>query len=295
MLFSSSSSPRLHAAIDWSKGYESLDKEFQQIVADAKAGRGVADKLFKVWRRKDGRELWLLVHIEVQAQVERRFGRRMFRYNIRCFELYDRRVISLAILCDENADWRPKGFAYGGWGSRTGIRFPTAKLLDYAGREAELDASLNPVAQVVRAHLEARATKDTPENRGNAKLRLVKNLYDRNWSPDDVRTLFRVIDWLMELPAELQEEFRNDLHHFEEERRVPYLSSIERLAKQERRELGAREELIGMIQAQLKARFGTPGSRLMAKVRTIHELTRLRSLVQEMIKAESLQAIRDLL
>ena len=31
--------PDLHDAIDWSKGYESLDKEFQQIVADARAGR----------------------------------------------------------------------------------------------------------------------------------------------------------------------------------------------------------------------------------------------------------------
>jgi hypothetical protein len=118
--------PDLHDAIDWSKGYESLDKEFQQIVADAKAGRGLADKLFKVWRR-DGRELWLLVHVEVQGRVERRFGRRMFRYNIRCFELYDRRVVSLAILCDDAPDWRPKGFAYGGWGSRTGIRFPTGQ------------------------------------------------------------------------------------------------------------------------------------------------------------------------
>src|SRR5438477_12502878 len=93
--------PRLHDGLDWEKGYESLDKEFQQIVADAKAGRGLADKLFKVWRR-DGRELWLLVHVEVQGRVERRFGRRMFRYNIRCFELYDRRVVSLAILSDDD-------------------------------------------------------------------------------------------------------------------------------------------------------------------------------------------------
>src|SRR5437870_10914924 len=65
--------PELHDAIDWKKGYESLDKEFQQIVADAKAGRGLADKLFKVWLR-DGRELWLLLHVEVQGRVERRFG-----------------------------------------------------------------------------------------------------------------------------------------------------------------------------------------------------------------------------
>jgi hypothetical protein len=72
--------PDLHDDIDWSKGYEALDKEFQQIVADARAGRGLADKLFKVWRNH-GREQWLLVHVEVQGRRERRFGKRMFRYN----------------------------------------------------------------------------------------------------------------------------------------------------------------------------------------------------------------------
>ena len=144
--------PDLHDAIDWSKGYESLDKEFQQIVADASAGRGLADKLFKVWRR-DGPELWLLVHVEIQGRVERRFGKRMFRYNIRCFELYDRRVVSLAILCDDSPEWRPRGFAYGGWGSRTGIRFPTVKLLDYAGREFSIgeDAARRSQCNVDRA------------------------------------------------------------------------------------------------------------------------------------------------
>jgi flagellar biosynthesis/type III secretory pathway protein FliH len=303
--------PRLHAAIDWSKGYESLDKEFHQIVAEAKAGRGLADKLFKVWRREDGRELWLLVHIEVQGQVERRFGRRMFRYNIRCFELYDRRVVSLAILCDDNPEWRPKGFTYGGWGSRTGIRFPTAKLLDYAGRESELEASKNPAAQVVLAHLQARATKGEVESRRSRKLRLVKNLYDRNWSPDEIRTLFRVIDWLMELPAELQEEFRNDLYRFEEERHMPYLSSFERLAKKEGREEGreegrqegreegrqegAREELLLTIQTLLKKKFGAAGSRTMAKVKLINELPRLRSLRNTLIETDELRAFRDLL
>ena len=111
----------------------------------------------------------------------------------------------------------------------------------------------------------------------------------------------------MELPAELQEEFRNDLHHFEEERRVPYLSSIERLAKkegreegrqegreegrQEGREEGARAELFVLIQAHLKERFGTPGSRLMAKVRTIHDLSRLRLMIAEAIQGRIFSGI----
>ncbi len=37
--------------IDWARGYESLDKELQQIVRDAELGKRLADKLMKVWRR----------------------------------------------------------------------------------------------------------------------------------------------------------------------------------------------------------------------------------------------------
>ena len=92
----------------------------------------------------------------------------------------------------------------------------------------------------------------------------------------------------------------------EEERHVPYLSSIERLAKEEGRqeareeawregrEEGAREELWRIIQELLKGKFFAANSRRMAKVRTIHELTQLRSLALELIKAESLQEVRDL-
>jgi hypothetical protein len=78
-----------------------------------------------------------------------------------------------------------------------------------------LTASDNPVAQVVLAHLEAQATRSAPEGRRDSKVRLVKGLYDRGWSAVDVRQLFRLIDWLMELPAELQDGFRQELHKFE--------------------------------------------------------------------------------
>ena len=56
--------PAAHAQIDWSRGYEFLDKELQKITADAALGRRVVDKLAKVWL-KNGDELWVLVHVEV--------------------------------------------------------------------------------------------------------------------------------------------------------------------------------------------------------------------------------------
>jgi hypothetical protein len=95
--------PAIHADLDWAQGYESLDKEFQQIVKSAEAGRRFADKLFKVWQR-DGQEKWLLIHIEVQGRFELDFPRRMFDYNVRPFQLYNRTVVSLAVLTDDRPD-----------------------------------------------------------------------------------------------------------------------------------------------------------------------------------------------
>lgn len=67
--------PRAHAAIDWSRGVEMLDKEFQKLVSDSKVGRRYVDKLVKVWLR-NGQSRWLLIHIELQSQSESDFAQR---------------------------------------------------------------------------------------------------------------------------------------------------------------------------------------------------------------------------
>jgi hypothetical protein len=51
--------PEVHALIDWSRGYESLDKELQQVVREL--GRRYVDKPVKVWTI-DGDERWVLIH-----------------------------------------------------------------------------------------------------------------------------------------------------------------------------------------------------------------------------------------
>jgi len=202
--------PEVHAAIDWSKGYEALDKELHQIIRAARSGKGLADKLFKVWRL-NGDEAWLLIHIEVQGEPEEDFPLRMFRYNTRAFDRYNRTVVSLAVLTDDRAGWRPDRFEYGDWGASTGIRFLTTKLIDWRGRENELEGSASPFAQVVLAHLGALDTRKDPKARRRYKVQVVKGLYQRGWTPEDVRQLFRVIDWLLDLPAELEDRFQEEL------------------------------------------------------------------------------------
>ena len=58
--------PEAYRDIDWDHGYESLDKELQQIVRDAELGKRLADKLMKVWRLS-GEEQMVMIHTEIQA------------------------------------------------------------------------------------------------------------------------------------------------------------------------------------------------------------------------------------
>src|SRR5262249_46110272 len=147
--------------IDWSRPPEFLDEELQQVVRDAELGRRVADKLVKVWLR-DGTETWLLIHVEVQAQVDPDLPQRMFVYNYRLFDRYRREVVSLAVLGDPQPEWRPQEFSYGRWGSRMGLAFAVSKLLDFESRWTELEGSDNPFALIVMAHLRTQATQGAP-------------------------------------------------------------------------------------------------------------------------------------
>jgi Putative transposase, YhgA-like len=280
--------PQVHAGIDWSRPYEALDKELHRLARGGRGRKNLADKLFKVWR-VNGDEAWLLIHIEVQGEPEDDFPSRMFRYNIRAFDRYNRTVVSLAVLTDERPSWRPQRFSYGDWGASTAIEFLTTKLLDWRGREAELEASANPFARVVLAHLRALQTRHDPEARRRYKLGLVKGLFEQGWTADDVRQLFRVIDWLLDLPRELQEGFEEELYAWEEEKRMPYITSVERSGI----EKGLKEGLREAIAIALAAKFGKADKRLMAKVREITDVQKLRALLQVIHGAEKLQEIRD--
>jgi hypothetical protein len=275
--------PAAHADIDWSRGYETLDTELQQVVRDAELGRRYADKLVKVWLR-DGTERWVLIHVEVQGRREEGFARRVFVYNYRIFDRYNAEVVSLVVLADDDPDWLPHGFHYGRWGAETGNRFEPAKLLAYAGREAELEADTNPFARVVLAHLKARETRQDPAGRHGWKLRLVRGLYEGGFSPEDVRELFRLIDWMMELPPALAGLFEQEMARLEEERRMPYVTSIERL--------GMWKVQLDSIEDLLRDKFGEAGLALLPEIGTLNDAEKYRAIIRAIPKANSPEDVR---
>jgi hypothetical protein len=68
-------------------------------------------------------------------------------------------IVSLAVLADARPSFRPATYQRTRWGCERTFRFPVQKLLDWHARWAELEASPNPFALVVMAHLKARSAK----------------------------------------------------------------------------------------------------------------------------------------
>lgn len=186
--------PAIHAEIDWSTPYRSLDRELQQITGDADSGRRYADKLLDV-RTRDGRETWVLVHVEVQGDAQAVFSQRMFQYHYRIRDRYDRSVVSLAVLSDRNRQFRPVCYTDGRWGCRILFEFPMVKLLDYVepARWATLEASDNVFALVVMAQIRAKVTPDAATLQG-WKFRLIRLMYERGYERALILALFRLID-----------------------------------------------------------------------------------------------------
>jgi hypothetical protein len=282
--------PDAHAVIDWNRPTESLDKELQQIVLEAEVGKRLADKLFKVWQL-GGEEAWVLVHIEVQSQEESDFAERMYVYNYRCFDRYRKPVISLAVLGDERASWRPSFYGYALGGCELSLRFPVVKLLDYETEWQSLEESTNPFAVMVMAHLKTKATRGVPQERKQWKWSLVRRLFEGGYSRENIVRLFRLIDRMMVLPEELQREFKEELWRYQEESQMPLLSRIELDAKQEGILETRRDDVITI----LEVRFGEVAPTLIERINAIEEVPVLKQLHRQAIAIPSIDEFQQLL
>lgn len=284
----------VHAALDWSRGHEFLDKELEKFTRESEAGRGTVDKLARVWL-PDGSERWVLVHVEVQNQQQATFAERMYTYNHRLRDHYGRMPVSVAILGDDRPGWRPDEFVEENLGCGVRFRFPTAKLLEWTGRDDELAADANPFAAVTLAHLKTLETRGRPDARFEWKRAVVRGLYDRGFDPARIKRLFRVINWVMALSPPRQAEFWTGHKQFEEERQMPVITPTEQLwldqGAERGRVQGKLEGKLEGIESTLDVRFGAAGVALMPRVRAITDLAALAEFLRFAVTAPDLAAV----
>ncbi|QTA81808.1 Uncharacterized protein dnl_41580 [Desulfonema limicola] len=220
--------PEAYIDIDWERGYEFLDKELQQITKDAEETRRYVDKLARVWL-KSGEEEWALIHADVQSQWEKAFSERMYIYNYRLFDKFRRHAASFAVLGDTGSKWKPDTYENSLWGCRIKFEFPVVKLADYRNKTEYLGKIDNPFAVVVLAHLKTQATAKNKGRRRAEKLTLIRLLYKKGYSKQDIINLFRFIDWIMHLPEKEEKLFWQELKNYEKEEKMRYVTTGERI------------------------------------------------------------------
>jgi hypothetical protein len=216
----------------------------------------------------------------------------MFIYNYRAFDLYHKPVISLAILGDESRSWRPDFYQYGLGGSQVRVDFLMVKLLDYQWED--LEQSENIWAIIVMAHLKTKATTNNLREREQWKWNLVRGLYQRGLTKFEIINLGKFIDKMMTLPPQLQLNFKTKLSQYEEENKMPFLSTIEEMALEEGAKSGVKLTSQKYIILALQSRFGEIPNSLIETINQIEDVSVLESLFVPSITINSLEEFQQL-
>lgn len=175
--------------------------------------------------------------------------------------------LSFAVLGDSSRTWRPDKFERQLWGCEIRFRFPIVKLSDYEKEIESLKADDNPFAVVVIAHLLTQATAKDYGKRRNEKLELIKQLYRKGFSKQNIINLFRFIDWIMALPETEEMLFSQELAAIEQEGKMPYVTSIERI--------GFKRGQFTMIANQIAKKFGSQAEKELSDLKDLDSDTLL--------------------
>lgn len=133
------------------------------------------------------------------------------------------------------------------------------------------------------------------------KLNLIQMLYERGYTRQDVLELFRFIDWVMVLPPDLEKQLQVELSHYEEERKMRYVTTIERWAENRGIEQGIEQ---GLEQGEAKAtrerimetlevRFHYLPESIVAHLKEVSDITLLKALFKLSLTAVSLETFTE--
>ena len=284
--------PWIADEIDWARGYKFRDKEFQQIVRDAELGRRYADKLVSVWSAQ-GDEIKVMIHIEIQANQDTNFPERMYVYNYRIYDRYRKPVTSLAILADENTTWKPRRFSYTQWGCKIDFQFPIIKLKEMGNDIDALLSDFNPFAVITAAHLLTQRSKHDVQSRYDWKWKLTRMLYEKNHTREQILNLYRFIDWLMVLPESLSKKFNDQHKEYEEGEKMTFITTAERIGREEGREEGMLSDAREMVLEALDIRFSSnvPGD-VQKTINALNNRMLLKKLHRSAIQSKDIDGFR---
>jgi len=132
------------------------------------------------------------------------------------------------------------------------------------------------------AHLKTQQTAKKAGERKTWKFSLIRRLYELGWQERDIHNLYRFIDWVMILPKELEIEFWQELKTFEQERKMTYITTGERIGYERGIEEGEQTGKQMLILRLLQKRVGELSEEAIASVQALN-VTQLEELGEALL------------
>lgn len=203
--------PSFHAEVDFSKPVEFLQQELFKEIMDERKGLRRADQLAKV-QLKNGKEQWVLVHIEIQAQDETNFSKRMFEYFYRIYDRYEQKIVAIALFTNSSKK-STDSYNYLYFGTALSYTFNKYVLTDFD--EKELHTSPKLFGKVLLAALYLNKTKHNVLQRSILKEQLLKEIASLQLDNAlEMSALLYFTDYLLTLPKELTKNLNEEILQF---------------------------------------------------------------------------------
>jgi hypothetical protein len=103
---------------------------------------------------------------------------------------------------------------------------------------------------------------------------------------EDIRQLYRFIDWIMELPEERDRLFWQEITTYQQEKVMPFITIAERV--------GEEKGLLHGLEVSLRTKFGAEGLELMPELRELHDHVLLGKILDAIETAASPEDLRRL-
>ena len=176
--------PNARELFDLGKKFEFMDKELSEIHPEGEKTPDTRflDKLVKVHRR-DGREEWVLVHVEVQGYYDPEFAKRMFAYYCRIFARHNRPITAIVIFSGQDGKRMPDHYVCKFAGTELIYRYNALYLSDYTDEELTTNKNVFALA-LLAAKKGLLKGKILDEELINEKLLVLNELYEKGLFSD---------------------------------------------------------------------------------------------------------------
>ncbi|NCN06108.1 MAG: hypothetical protein GW949_10820, partial [Spirochaetales bacterium] len=249
--------PALGILIDRNVAPVFLDTELKQISPGGRIGHRRSDALVKV-QLVSGSQQILFCHLELQTKEDQTIAERSFVYAFRIYEKFGTFPITLLLLADTNASFRPSTFELAPTKlAGVSFRFLSAKTMDFVPALDDLGVSDKVIAQVLWVYLTHQQEKtrirkvrvSRVQEWFLVKTRIMRHLVSLNIDDKLISEVLWFLDWIIHLPQAYEKSYTTIQigEQRKKEGTVAFVSSYERVFKKEGKIEALQETIISIL------------------------------------------------